>query len=112
MSFATSGIGSSPADIYPDKGTLRTSGKAEAPVMGIYTLTVMGLLFILVRENPFVMLPEAPVEGQGLNPLLQDDWMCAGRGLGQAQHQRRDQRSVRSLGCGHGDQIQPRRSAL
>ena len=56
-------------------GVMRTSGKAEAPVMAIYSLTVMGLLFILVRENPFVMLGQTPVEGQGLNPLLQDDWM-------------------------------------
>jgi cytochrome c-type biogenesis protein CcmF len=53
----------------------RTTGRAEAPVMGLYTLTVMGLLFILVRENPFVMLAETPLDGQGLNPLLQDDWM-------------------------------------
>ena len=53
----------------------RTTGRAEAPVMGVYTLTLMGLLFILVRENPFVMLAETPLDGQGLNPLLQDDWM-------------------------------------
>lgn len=56
-------------------GVMRTAGKAEAPVMGIYTLTVMGLLFILVRENPFVMLGNTPADGEGLNPLLQDDWM-------------------------------------
>lgn len=55
---------------------LRTTGKRlEAPVMGVYTLTLLGLLFILVRENPFVMLPETPLDGAGLNPLLQDDWM-------------------------------------
>lgn len=55
---------------------IRTAGKKdEAPVMGIYTLTTMGLLFILVRENPFIMLGEAPLDGKGLNPLLQDDWM-------------------------------------
>jgi cytochrome c-type biogenesis protein CcmF len=54
----------------------RTAGRrAEAAVMGIYTLTLMGLLFILVRENPFVMLAETPADGAGLNPLLQDDWM-------------------------------------
>ncbi len=54
----------------------RSAGRrAEAPVMGIYTLTLMGLLFILVRENPFVMLSQTPLDGQGLNPLLQDDWM-------------------------------------
>ena len=53
----------------------RTAGKAEAPTMGIYLLTLIGLLFILVRENPFVMLGTSPADGQGLNPLLQDDWM-------------------------------------
>ncbi|MEM7050478.1 MAG: cytochrome c biogenesis protein CcsA [Acidobacteriota bacterium] len=54
----------------------RTTGRdLEAPVMGVYTLTQLGLLFILVRENPFVMLAETPIDGKGLNPLLQDDWM-------------------------------------
>jgi len=53
----------------------RTAGKNEPAVMGIYTLTLMGLLLILVRENPFVMLGKTPVDGTGLNPLLQDNWM-------------------------------------
>jgi cytochrome c-type biogenesis protein CcmF len=53
----------------------KTAGKDEPAVMGIYTLTLLGLLFILVRENPFVMLKETPLDGQGLNPLLQDNWM-------------------------------------
>ncbi|MEA2693649.1 MAG: cytochrome c-type biosis protein CcmF [Acidobacteriota bacterium] len=56
-------------------GIKRASGKAEPAVMMIYTLTVLGLLLILVRENPFVMLGQTPVEGAGLNPLLQDNWM-------------------------------------
>lgn len=54
---------------------LRTAGKQEPAVMGFYLLNLFGLLFILVRENPFVMLTETPVDGAGLNPLLQDDWM-------------------------------------
>ena len=53
----------------------RTAGRNEPAVMGIYTLTLMGLLFILVRENPFKMLGKTPVDGVGLNPLLQDNWM-------------------------------------
>jgi cytochrome c-type biogenesis protein CcmF len=53
----------------------RTAGRSEPAVMSIYTLTLMGLLFILVRENPFVMLQKSPVDGTGLNPLLQDNWM-------------------------------------
>ncbi|MCB9377769.1 MAG: cytochrome c biogenesis protein CcsA, partial [Holophagales bacterium] len=55
---------------------LLTTGKRhEAPVMGIYTLAQLGVLLILIRESPFLMLDHAPVDGQGLNPLLQDDWM-------------------------------------
>jgi len=54
---------------------MKAAGRQEAPVMLIYTLTTMGLGFILVRENPFVMLDEAPLDGAGLNPLLQDNWM-------------------------------------
>ncbi|MEO8502901.1 MAG: cytochrome c biogenesis protein CcsA [Acidobacteriota bacterium] len=54
---------------------LRNSGRDEAPVMSLYTLTMLGLLFILVRENPFLMLGKTPVDGSGLNPLLQDNWM-------------------------------------
>lgn len=53
----------------------RTAGRSEATVMWVYMLTQMGLLLILAKNNPFVMLPEAPVDGAGLNPLLQDDWM-------------------------------------
>jgi cytochrome c-type biogenesis protein CcmF len=53
----------------------RTAGRNEPAVMGLYTLTLSFLLFILVRENPFVMLGKTPVDGTGLNPLLQDNWM-------------------------------------
>jgi cytochrome c-type biogenesis protein CcmF len=54
----------------------RSAGKRQEPtVMIVYLLTTLGLLFILVRESPFVMLAETPTDGKGLNPLLQDDWM-------------------------------------
>ncbi|HEY8022572.1 MAG TPA: cytochrome c-type biogenesis CcmF C-terminal domain-containing protein [Thermoanaerobaculia bacterium] len=56
-------------------GLKRAAGRAEAPVMGFYLLTLLGLVFILVRHNPFVMLDQSPADGQGLNPLLQDNWM-------------------------------------
>ncbi|HEV8629860.1 MAG TPA: cytochrome c biogenesis protein CcsA [Thermoanaerobaculia bacterium] len=53
----------------------KAAGREEAPVMGVYLLTLLGLLFILVRETPFVMLAQTPADGSGLNPLLQDPWM-------------------------------------
>lgn len=53
----------------------KAAGRDEPTVMIVYITTVLGLLFILVRENPFVMLTETPPDGAGLNPLLQDSWM-------------------------------------
>jgi cytochrome c-type biogenesis protein CcmF len=54
----------------------RAAGKDEAPVMTVYvTLGLLGLVFILTRWNPFTMLAETPLDGEGLNPLLQDNWM-------------------------------------
>jgi cytochrome c-type biogenesis protein CcmF len=53
----------------------RTAGRSEPAVMGVYLLTLLGLVFILVRQSPFAMRLDAPLDGQGLNPLLQDDWM-------------------------------------
>jgi cytochrome c-type biogenesis protein CcmF len=53
----------------------RTAGKSEPAVMGVYLMTLLGLVFILVRQSPFAMRLDAPLDGQGLNPLLQDDWM-------------------------------------
>ncbi len=53
----------------------RTAGRNEPAVMGVYVLTLLGLVFILGRQSPFAMRLDAPLDGQGLNPLLQDDWM-------------------------------------
>jgi|CXWL01.1.fsa_nt_gi cytochrome c-type biogenesis protein CcmF len=54
---------------------VRSAGRHEPTVMVLYTLTLIGLVLILVRESPFLMLGEAPADGKGLNPLLQDNWM-------------------------------------
>jgi cytochrome c-type biogenesis protein CcmF len=56
-------------------GLKRAAGKHEPAVMGVYLLTLLGILFILVRQSPFAMRFDSPADGQGLNPLLQDDWM-------------------------------------
>jgi cytochrome c-type biogenesis protein CcmF len=53
----------------------RRAGPQGPTVMGIYTLVQLGLLLILVRESPFLMLDRTPEDGRGLNPLLQNGWM-------------------------------------
>ncbi len=49
----------------------------EAEVMGIYTMILSFLLLLLVVKNPFALIdaPQIPMEGKGLNPLLQNFWM-------------------------------------
>jgi cytochrome c biogenesis factor len=36
------------------------------------SIAVAFILFILVTSNPFLRIPEAPLEGRDLNPMLQD----------------------------------------
>jgi cytochrome c-type biogenesis protein CcmF len=52
-------------------GNLRPSLKAR--VLGVQALIGVGILaFILFTSNPFARLNPAPIDGAGLNPLLQD----------------------------------------
>jgi cytochrome c-type biogenesis protein CcmF len=54
---------------------VRQPGSLAGPalfVVGASQLTMMLLLWI---RSPFVLLPSAPPDGQGLNPLLEDPWM-------------------------------------
>jgi cytochrome c-type biogenesis protein CcmF len=54
----------------------RTAKEQEAPVMVVYLSTFLGIIAILCKQSPFKLLPPpAPVDGTGLNPLLQDPWM-------------------------------------
>jgi cytochrome c-type biogenesis protein CcmF len=53
----------------------RTAGRQEPAVMIVYTLTLVGLLLVLVSESPFRMLATTPADGRGLNPLLETSWM-------------------------------------
>jgi cytochrome c-type biogenesis protein CcmF len=51
----------------------RLPSALRARVLAIQGQIAVGfLLFILLTSNPFLRLDPAPVEGQGLNPLLQD----------------------------------------
>ncbi len=54
----------------------RSAKEQEAPVMMVYLSTFLGIIAILCKQSPYKLLPPpAPVDGVGLNPLLQDPWM-------------------------------------
>lgn len=54
---------------------MRSAKEMEPGVMGVYGTIQAFLLLILVKRGPFLLLPEVPEDGRGLNPLLQDPWM-------------------------------------
>lgn len=54
---------------------IRRSGVYQGNAMTFYLLAQIFLLVLLLKRSPFSLLPEAPVDGKGLNPLLQDFWM-------------------------------------
>src|SRR5690606_26981601 len=48
-------------------------GPFQARVLSVQAMIAVGfLLFLLLTSNPFARLDPAPMEGNGLNPLLQD----------------------------------------
>ncbi len=49
--------------------------KYEAPVMTFVAVGQFFLLLFLAVQSPFRLLPQVPLDGAGLNPLLQDPWM-------------------------------------
>jgi len=58
-------------------GTILTkrSGIFEKGNLFFFNLIQLGILIILLKRSPFVLLPNVPTEGVGLNPLLQNYWM-------------------------------------
>ncbi|MFY7778996.1 MAG: heme lyase CcmF/NrfE family subunit [Elstera sp.] len=51
----------------------RMPATLRARVLGLQALISLGFYaFVLLTSNPFARLAEAPIEGRGLNPLLQD----------------------------------------
>ncbi len=59
---------------------IRFSRHYESRVMIFYNLTVLSLIMLLVKQNPFrfhqgLTAGMIPMDGQGLNPLLQNPWM-------------------------------------
>ena len=51
------------------------SGLHQGYTMFFYLLVQVFLLILLLKKSPFSLLPDSPLEGRGLNPLLQDFWM-------------------------------------
>ncbi|HKZ22035.1 MAG TPA: cytochrome c biogenesis protein CcsA [candidate division Zixibacteria bacterium] len=58
-------------------GTILTkkSGIFEKGNLFFFSLIQLGILVILLKRSPFLLLPNIPAEGVGLNPLLQNYWM-------------------------------------
>jgi cytochrome c-type biogenesis protein CcmF len=53
----------------------KESGIREGHVMFFYLLVQIFLLALLLKQSPFLLLPDVPPDGRGLNPLLRDFWM-------------------------------------
>jgi cytochrome c-type biogenesis protein CcmF len=56
---------------------MRVKNHLTVPAMFFLNLPLLMLLLVTVMRGPFLMFPggQAPPDGQGLNPLLQDPWM-------------------------------------
>ncbi len=54
---------------------IKRSGKFEKGNFFFISLFLISVLLILIKRSPFALLEAAPVQGAGLNPLLQNYWM-------------------------------------
>ncbi len=59
---------------------MRFARHYESRVMVVYNATLLSLIVLLLRQNPFrfhqgLTAGNIPMDGQGLNPLLQNPWM-------------------------------------
>jgi cytochrome c-type biogenesis protein CcmF len=59
---------------------MRFARSYEPRVMVVYNLTLLSLILLLVKQDPFrfhqgLTAGMTPMDGQGLNPLLQNPWM-------------------------------------
>lgn len=69
------GIGGDRSSSAGAGGSMNGGSSSWACVMRFYVLVHVALLVLLLRASPFRLLPVAPKDGAGLNPLLQDPWM-------------------------------------
>jgi len=59
---------------------MRLAREYESRVMLFYNLTLLSLIVLMLKQSPFRFLEgiaqgRVPLDGQGLNPLLQNPWM-------------------------------------
>ena len=54
---------------------LKTAREFETHAMAAVSLVQAFFLLILLKASPFQLLPQTPLDGSGLNPLLQNFWM-------------------------------------
>ncbi len=58
-------------------GLLRQPGSLARPALAIVCLMQSFLLYLVLARNPFRVTAVVPLDGEGLNPLLNDPWMVA-----------------------------------
>lgn len=54
---------------------IQHGGRSRHVAMVVMSIVNLFFLAILIKLSPFRLLPFMPVDGSGLNPLLQDPWM-------------------------------------
>ena len=54
---------------------IKTAREFEPVAMLVINLVQGFFLLILIKASPFEILPQTPIDGAGLNPLLQNPWM-------------------------------------
>jgi cytochrome c-type biogenesis protein CcmF len=55
---------------------MRSEQRLDNGAMWVLSLVTLSIVMIFFKKSPFDVLPVAPMDGQGLNPLLQDFWMA------------------------------------
>ncbi|MDH4222682.1 MAG: cytochrome c biogenesis protein CcsA [candidate division Zixibacteria bacterium] len=55
----------------------KKGNELQSYLLFFYLTAQIFLLVLLLKKSPFELLPETPLEGRGLNPLLKDPWMVS-----------------------------------
>ncbi len=55
----------------------RKGDELQSHLLFFFLTAQIFLLVLLLKKSPFELLPETPLEGRGLNPLLKDPWMVS-----------------------------------